>query len=58
MSDLRDEGDSVAGEKLVGWGRKVSRVHLVAGTAAHRTQSVYLWGGPARCRIDIPLRVK
>lgn len=58
MTELSEPGDSVVGEKLVAWGRKVSRVHLIAGTSAHRAQSVYVWGAPAKCRIDIAIRLR
>ena len=56
MAELREVGDSVAGEKLVAVGRKVGRLFVVAGTGAHRAQRVYVWGGPARCYIDRPIR--
>lgn len=52
MAELRDVGDSVAGEKLVAIGRTVSRVYVVTGTGAHRAQRVYVWGKPARCYVD------
>lgn len=58
MTELREAGDSIVGEKLVAWGRKVSRVRVVGGTSAHRAQCVYVWGMPARCRIDKPWRVR
>ena len=58
MSELHDVGDAVVGEKLAAMGRKVSRVFVVAGTSAHRAQTVHIWGKPARCFVDIPLRLK
>ncbi|MFA5897028.1 MAG: hypothetical protein WC985_09045 [Thermoplasmata archaeon] len=58
MTELREPGDAVVGEKLVAWGRKVSAVHLISGTSAHRAQSVYVWGKPASCRIDIAVRLR
>ena len=58
MTELRDLGDVVVGEKLLAWGRKVSRVHLIGGAAAHRSQSVYVRGMPAQCRIDIAVRLR
>ena len=58
MTELREAGDVAVGEKLIAWGRKVSRVHLIAGTAAHRSQGVYVWGTPAKCRIDVAVRLR
>lgn len=58
MTESTEAGDSVAGEKLHAWGRKVSSVRLVPGTSAHRAQSVVIRGLPARCRIDKPWRIK
>jgi hypothetical protein len=58
LTELREPGDAVAGEKLLGWGRKISRIHLISGTSAHRAQSVYIWGAPAKCRIDIAIRTR
>ena len=58
MTELREPGDAVVGEKLVAWGRKISRVYLIPGTGAHRGQSVYVWGTPAQCRIDIAVRLR
>ena len=58
MTELREPGDAVVGEKLVAWGRKISRVHLISGTAAHRAQSVHVWGTPAKCRIDVAIRLR
>jgi hypothetical protein len=57
MTVLRQPGDSIAAEKIIAWGRKVSRVRIVSGTSAHRAQSVYVWGMPAVCRIDKPWRL-
>lgn len=56
MTELSDGGDSVVGEKLVAAGRKISRVFVVAGTNARRAQRVYVWGKPARCYVDRPVR--
>ena len=58
MTELRDPGDAVAGEKLVALGRKISKVHLIAQTSSHRAQAVYIWGKPARCFIDISIRLR
>jgi len=58
LTELREPGDSVVGEKLVAWGKKIGRVHLISGTSAHRAQSVYVWGAPAKCRIDIAVRLR
>ena len=57
MTELRGAGDGLVGEKLVAWGRSVSRVRVVSGTSAHRAQSVYVRGNPAGCRIDKPWRI-
>ncbi len=58
MTQLSEPGDRVEGEKLLAWGRKVSRIHLISGSSAHRAQSVSIWGMPARCVVDKPWRVK
>ena len=58
MTELREPGDMVVGVKLVAWGRKISRIHLISATGSHRGQSVYVWGMPAECRIDIAVRLR
>jgi len=58
MTQLSEPGDCVAGEKLLAWGRKVSRIHLISGSSAHRAQSVSVWGMPAKCIVDKAWRVK
>ena len=56
MTELGSVGDCVAGEKLAAVGRKVGRVLVITGTGAHRAQRVYIWGDPARCYVDKPIR--
>ncbi len=56
MSELGSVGGSVAGEKLAAVGRKIGRVFVITGTGAHRAQQVYIWGDPARCYVDKPIR--
>ncbi len=56
MAELRNVGDNVIGEKLAAVGRKVGRVLVISGTGAHRAQRVYIWGDPARCYVDKPIR--
>ena len=58
MSELREVGDAVIGEKLAAIGRKMSRVFVVSGTSSHRAQTVHVWGKPARCFVDVPLRLR
>jgi hypothetical protein len=58
MTGLGGPGDSVSGEKLLAWGRKVSRIHLISGSSAHRAQSASVWGMPARCMVDKAWRIK
>ena len=58
MTQLTGPGDSVSGEKLLAWGRKVSRIHLISGSSAHRAQSVSVWGMPAKCVVDKAWRLK
>jgi hypothetical protein len=58
LAELRELADSVAGEKLAAVGRKVGRVLVISGTGAHRAQRVYVWGEPARCYIDKPIRLR
>lgn len=56
MTELGSVGDRVAGEKLAAVGRKVGRAFVITGTGAHRAQPVYIWGDPAHCYIDKPIR--
>ena len=56
MTELGSVGDSVVGEKLAAVGRKVGRVFVITGTGAHRAQRVYIWGDPAHCYVDKPIR--
>ncbi len=56
MTELGSVGDSVAGEKLAAVGRKIGRVFVITGSGAHRAQRVYIWGDPARCLVDKPIR--
>ena len=56
MTEFGDVGDSVAGERLAAVGRKIGRVIVISGTGAHQEQRVYIWGDPARCYIDKPIR--
>jgi len=54
---LRGVGDLVEGEKLVAVGRKMSKPIVIPATARHRAQQVYVYGGPARCYVDKPVRI-
>jgi len=56
LAELCDVGGAVVGEKLVAVGRKIGRVHVISGTSAHRAQCVYVWGVPAKCWVDVPVR--
>ncbi len=56
MTELAERGDSVVGEKLVAMGRKVRRVLVISGGGVHRAQRVFIWGSPARCIVDKPVR--
>lgn len=56
MAELGEVADSVVGEKLVAVGRKIGRVYVIPRTGAHRAQRVYIWGRPARCYVDRPVR--
>ena len=56
MSKPGGVGDSVGGEKLAAVGRKIGRVFVITETGAHRAQRVYIWGDPARCYVDKPIR--
>lgn len=51
-------GDTVIGHKLIAMGRRISKVYLIAGTAAHRMQRVNVEGKPAKCYVDIPLKTR
>src|SRR2546430_17534528 len=57
LTELHDPGDAVAGETLIAVGRKISKVHLIPQTSAHRAQAVYVCGKLARCFIDISIRL-
>lgn len=54
---LRGIGDVVEGEKLVAVGRRVSKPIIIPATARHRAQQVYIYGTPAKCYIDRPVRI-
>lgn len=54
---LRGVGDAVEGEKLVAVGRKVSKPIIIPATARHRAQQVYIYGNPAKCYVDRPVRI-
>lgn len=54
---LRGIGDAVEGEKLVAVGRRVSKPIIIPATARHRAQQVYIYGTPAKCYIDKPVRI-
>jgi len=56
LVELGSVGDCVAAEKLAVVGRKVGRVFVISGSGAHRAQRVYVWGDPARCYVDKPVR--
>ena len=55
---IGEMGDTLEGERLVAWGRKVMRVRVVSGSSSHRAQRVIIVGKPARCRIIKPWRFK
>jgi len=38
-------------------GRKISKPIVIPATARHRAQQVYVYGGPARCYVDKPVRI-
>lgn len=54
---LRSIGDAIEGEKLVAVGRRVSKPIIIPATARHRAQQVYIYGTPAKCYIDKPVRL-
>jgi len=56
LVELGKVGDCVVAEKLAVVGRKVGRVFVISGSGAHRAQRVYVWGDPARCYVDKPVR--
>jgi len=56
LAELRSVGDSVVGGKLAAVGRKVGRVVVISGPGAHRAQRVYIWGDPAHCYVEKPIR--
>lgn len=54
---LTGMGDAVKGEKLVAVGGKVSKPIIIPATARHRAQQVYIYGTPAKCYIDKPIKI-
>lgn len=54
---LRGRGDAIEGEKLVAVGKKISKPIIIPATARHRAQQVYIYGTPATCYIDKPIRI-
>jgi len=54
---LRRRGDAVEGERLVAVGRKISKPIIIPETARHRAQQVHIYGTPAKCYIDKPIRI-
>ncbi|MFQ6013523.1 MAG: hypothetical protein ACE5LS_07760 [Thermoplasmata archaeon] len=57
MAKLFEPGNNVMGEKLVAVGRKIGRVFVLAERGARRVQRVLVWGEPARCYVDRPVRL-
>ena len=58
MAILRQIGDGIEGERLVGLCRKVNGPFLVAGTSGHRANRVVLHGLPARMWIEKPMELR
>lgn len=54
---LRKLGDAVEGEKLVAVGRKISKPIVIPATARHRARQIYVYGNPAKCYVDRPVRI-
>jgi len=54
---LTSMGDAVKGEKLVAIGRKISKPIIISATARHRAQQAYIYGTPAKCYIDKPIKI-
>jgi len=61
MKEIRDPEYVLVGLKLVLIARGISDREIIRGSGAHRTQRVSGRGtktSPARCYIDIPVRIK
>ncbi|OYT34369.1 hypothetical protein B6U96_13090 [Archaeoglobales archaeon ex4484_92] len=61
MREIRDPEYVLVGLKLVLIARSISNIEVIRGSGAHRTQRVSGRGtkpSPARCYIDIPVRIK
>ena len=54
---LRGRGDTIEGEKIVAVGRKISKPIIIPETARHRAQQIHIYGTPAKCYVDKPIRI-
>lgn len=52
----REEGDAIAGERVVAQGRKIGRIRIVSGTSTHKMQEVTLRSN-VLCVLDRPHRL-
>jgi len=54
---LRGRGDTIEGEKLVAVGRKISKPIIIPETARYGGQQIHIYGAPAKCYVDIRIRI-
>lgn len=58
MTTYRQHGDTVEGERVVCYFRKITGPIVVAGSARRRQQRAVIIGLPASATIDKPMRKK
>ncbi|MEE9131666.1 MAG: hypothetical protein V3T84_16750 [Phycisphaerales bacterium] len=52
----REEGDAIAGERVIGQARRINKIHVVPGTSRHRGMETVLKSN-ALCVIDKSFRL-
>ncbi|HJT35115.1 MAG TPA: hypothetical protein VJ783_24015 [Pirellulales bacterium] len=52
----RNDGDAIAGERVIAQGRKIGKMIVVAGTSTHKMQEVVLRSN-VLCVLDRPFRL-
>ena len=52
----REEGDAIAGERVIGQARRINKIHVVRGTSRHRVMETVLKSN-VLCVIDKSYRL-
>ncbi len=55
MTTSRQQGDTIEGERIVCYFRKISGPVVIAGTSRHRQQRAVVIGLPASAIVDKPM---